>query len=278
MTLEKLVDTYSASRDVCASYVDQLHWFVHALEKTENRILSVADLCAELINRHLQSVRDKIAPETRKNRRRMFLTLWQAAADAGLTGEPNRRKVMRIKIPAKVQRAWTIDQMRTLLHTSEQWPGRYPCGIARSRYWCCYIMAAWDSGLRGCDLRRIRRDEIARNGRLVIVQHKTGRLIRLQFRPQTLAAIAESFPPDRELVWPLFGRLATWRREASRLVHAAGLQGTIGRIRHSSGTAVELKFPGQGHEHLGNTRAIFERHYLDHQKVAEVRILPDSLV
>ena len=92
-----------------------------------------------------------------------------------------------------------------------------------------------------------------------------------------MEAIDASFPPDRELIWPLWGRLGCWRRAAKRLVRAAGLPGSIGRLRHSSGTAVEIKHPGRGHEHLGNTRAVFERNYLDHQMIEGNKVLPDSL-
>jgi hypothetical protein len=49
----------------------------------------------------------------------------------------------------------------------------------------------------------------------------------------------------------------------------AGLAGTIGQLRHASGTAFEIENPGRGHEHLGNPSAIFEHHYLDHSKVGD---------
>jgi hypothetical protein len=92
-----------------------------------------------------------------------------------------------------------------------------------------------------------------------------------------VAAIDATFPPDRPLCFPTWGRLELWRREALRLVKLAGLSGGIGQLRHSSGTAVELHHPGRGHEHLGNTRAVFERHYLDLDQTAFERPLPPEL-
>lgn len=46
-----------------------------------------------------------------------------------------------------------------------------------------------------------------------------------------------------------------------RIVARAGLFGTFKRLRKSSGSLVEAAAPGMGHKHLGNTRAIFEKHY-----------------
>lgn len=56
------------------------------------------------------------------------------------------------------------------------------------------------------------------------------------------------------------------------------MEGSIGKLRHSSGTAAEIIHPGHGHEHLGNTRDVFERHYLDLQKVCSLRVQPPSLL
>ena len=112
-------------------------------------------------------------------------------------------------------------------------------------------MAARDSGLRSCDLRRVRPASISGDGHRILVRRKTGKTIRVIFRQETIAAINESFPPARELIGPLWGRLEQWRREAKRLVKAACLRGSIGQFRHSSGTAVELEHPGRGHEPPG---------------------------
>lgn len=276
--LRDFVDEYVSARDISDSYANQLYWFVNALERSAHRSLMVSDLQIVLINDHLKSTRNTLSAETRKSHRRMALTLWQAAADCHLVPEPSRRKVMRIRTPDHWHRSWTTEQVQSLLQATQKLCCTYQGGMSKSCYWRSYILGAWDSGLRGCDMRRVRREDIDREGRAVVIQHKTGRLLRVCFRPETMAAIHASFPPNRDLVWPLWGRIECWRREAQRLVSLAGLRGSIGQLRHSSGTAVELLYPGHGHEHLGNTRQVFERHYLDHQRVQERRLLPESLL
>jgi hypothetical protein len=277
MDLKEWASRYVDNRDVTDAYANQLRWAVMAFERTIGRTVDLADLSPELVNRHLKATRDTLKPETRKTHRRVLLTLWQAAADDGLAPEPIRRKVMPIRVPDKLQRAWDVDQVRMLLAAADRLKRYYPHGIAKRDYWRSYVMAAWDTGLRGCDMRKIAQSDIGDDGRIVLVQKKTGRIIRTCVRAETLAAINNTFPPDREQVWPLWARMELWRREASKLVRAAGLKGSIGQLRHSSGTAVEQLNPGHGHEHLGNTRAVFERHYLDRTKTGETGTLPPKL-
>jgi site-specific recombinase XerD len=277
MNLASFVRQYAAGRDVSDRYVDQLRWFVSAWEHAEGRTLTLDDLNLDAINRHLRSTRERLSPETRKSRRRMALTLWQAAADELLLPEPPRRKVMAIRVPDKLQHAWTLDQVRLLLRATDRLRGFYQGGLRRREYWRSYVLAAWDTGLRGCDLRRVEFASIQPTGQIVLIQHKTGRRHEVRLSATALAAVQEHAQPARKLVWPLWGRLERWRREAQALVRKAGLTGSIGQLRHSSGTAVELANPGHGHEFLGNTRAVFERHYLDRTLLPSERPRPPAL-
>jgi hypothetical protein len=123
----------------------------------------------------------------------------------------------------------------------------------------------------------LERGWIPPDGRLQIIQRKTGGRHVAQLRPSTIAAIDATFPPARRRCWPLYCCLREWRRAAAELVRSAGLSGSIGRLRHSSGTAAEVAHPGRGHEHLGNGRAVFERHYLDPLAVMSDPPLPPEL-
>lgn len=162
-----------------------------------------------------------------------------------------RKKVMPIKVPEKLPRCWTADDVKLLLISASRLKGQYRDGQQKSLYWRSYVLAVWDSGLRGCDMRRIPRAAICDDGWAMIVQHKTGKLMRLLFRAETVRAIHDTFPPDRELIWPAWSRLEAWRGEARRLVLGAGLKGSIGQLGRSSGTDEEMDNPGRGHEYAG---------------------------
>jgi integrase len=210
----------------------------------------------------------------------MFLTLADAAFEDGLCPAIRRRKVMRVALPERIPLAWTVDQAKRLLAACDRLTGHHAAtGIRRRDYWRSFVLAAWDTGLRGCDLRRLRVDVVvgAPGGRLVHVQHKTKKKVAVTMRSETIQAIHQTIPPERELVWPLWGRLELFRREARRLVRFGGLPGSLKCLRSGSGTAVERESRGRGHEHLGNTRKVFEASYLDVTQLPDDRPLPPRI-
>jgi hypothetical protein len=78
--------------------------------------------------------------------------------------------------------------------------------------------------------------------------------------PEIVATIRKSCPPRGPIID--FDRTPEWFRLRFRgLVQKAGLHGSFKTLRKTSGSLVELSHPGTGHKHLGNSRAIFERHY-----------------
>jgi len=270
---------YVGSRDVSDGYVVQMSYAIKSLEQFAGRTLDTQDFTVDLLNAFLRSTRDTLSAETRRHRRGLLLTLWSHAADDNLAPPPRPRKVMPIRVPQKLHSAWTPQQVRQLLLAADRLEGRvFQNGVSQRWYWRSYILAAWDSGLRGCDLRRIRQEDVGGNGLVVLIQRKTGKRVQSLLRAGTLEAIGQSFPPQRETIWGEWSRIAVWRHHAKTLVTRAGLTGSIGRLRHSSGTAVELAHPGRGHEHLGNTRRIFEQNYLDMQQAFQAKPMPERLV
>lgn len=275
MRLLDFVIRYADARDISAAHIAQLRYSVAGLDKFAGRPVCTCDLSPELLNAYLRQMKESRCSDSyRKSRRLNLLTLWAAAADAGLATEPSRRKIMRIAVRDRITHAWSVEQVRHLLAVAKELPGMIG-HIPRCLYWPAYVAAAWDSGLRGVDLRSFERTWVRPS--MQIVQRKTGRRVRVQLRQSTIGLIWQSFPPDRAHVWPQGGCIRQWRHDASEVVKAAGLTGSIGRLRHSSGTALEKESPGHGHEHLGNGRKVFERHYLDESQIEDTRPLPPEL-
>lgn len=278
MRIHDFIERYVSARDVSEGYIKQLLWFANALAKTG--IEEIEQLTPDGINRHLRQCRDLgIAQETRRSRRRMACTLADAAADHGLLPPLSRRQVMRIGRYDVVVKTWSAEDVRRLLAAAETLKGTFPnTNISRRAYWTSYIRAGWESGLRGCDLRSFERDWISSTGRIILVQTKTRKRVLIQLRKSTLDSIAASFPPERALIWPRWGCIEAWRHAARNLVRRAGLAGSIGWLRSGCGTSVEKHYPGRGHERLGNTRAVFERHYLDLSQLEDIEIpMPEEL-
>ena len=276
MIAADLVSRYAAGRAISPGYTGQLRWALDAFGRTLGHRPGPADFTAENVNGYLVAEFDRgLAPATRKNRRRMLLTLWAWLADEGESTLPPRRRIAPAPRVEPVPQAWTVGDVRRLLAAAERMP-RSLAGIPSPAYWRAWVLVAWDTGLRGCDVRRLRPVDV-RDCQVVRQVKTAGKPVLVRLRAETLIAIRATFPPDRDLLFPLGRSIHSWRRRAARLVARAQLAGGIGRIRSSAGTAAEIAAPGRGHEHLGNTREVFERHYLDRRLLPPDRPLPEEL-
>lgn len=120
------------------------------------------------------------------------------------------------------------------------------------------ILVAYFTGLSECDLRRLRREDIDQAGVIRFSRQKTGKRVLVAVPVDLLQELSAS-----GLLFPLATSGEYFRRCFRAIVKKTGLCGTFKKLRRSSGTAVEMQCPGRGHVHLGNTRAVFEAHYLD---------------
>lgn len=281
VTVLDFVGVYRRERDLKTDTVKQLECVARAFEKFAGRV-PLAEVTDDLANRWLIDMQaTKLAPVTIHSRRRLFLTLWRAAYDAGLV-ERLPQRVRRIRVPEIVPRAFLEAEMRALLLAADALKGDVPdLKIPRRLWWRSFLLAAFDSALRLSDLLSIERDWIWPGGRLSIIQAKTGRAHTVLLSPETLAAIEESIAanPRRRLIWPLWCSRDCWHRHFRRLVKAAGLPaGSSKWIRRASASYVEAQHPGCGSAHLGHRSAdIARKHYFDPRIVTREAITPDSL-
>lgn len=279
MFLTDLISVYVGRNDCGAGNEHQLRTHLRQFESYLGQRARIDHLNADTINRHLQQMKVQGSSASyRKNRKTYLVCLWNLAADEGLTTEPPRRKLVKIKQGERVVDAWTSDDVRNLVEFAGRLSGTYRTGIRKSDWWQSYLLASWDTGLRGCDLRALQRRDIRPGGFATIIQSKTGKAISISLSQSTMEAIHKTFPSNRVYVWPLWGSVEIFRREAARIIRSAGLDGSLKRLRSGSGTAAEIAHPGRGHEHLGNTRKIFERHYLAKHLIVDNRASPPPLL
>lgn len=264
--LHEYADFYIRHTDGSRGYRSQVHAAIAALERYVERPLTLGDLSEEFINGYIHAVKDTLSPSTRRNRRNVLVRLWKHAAfNKALPNPPRRpdRELLgNVRVGQIFVEVWTMEQVRVLLWVAGGLSGQYAGRFPKAGYWVSYILTAWDLGLRGCDMRRFPVSAVG--PRVKLIQWKTGKPLYGCLRPETIRAIRDFLGGDnRELVWPLWCNMETWRTIARRLVRRAGLPGSIGWLRGSSGTAFENAFPGKGHVHLGNTPQVFYAHYFD---------------
>lgn len=256
MTLAEFVSLYLNARPVSAGYAATLVKRSAKLEQFAGRSELAAVLNEATVNAFLANL-NGLSPFTKNKYRADFLAIWRAAADEDYVPYPMPRRIRKEKQPAQVIECYLEHEARALVVAAEHLPEAYPNGVARRQYWPAIIRAGWDSGLRRGDLWQLRASHIRKDRSAVIVQHKTGQTIVCRFHPSTVKTIQRA---GGSLEWVLcewcFGE------HFQEIVALSGIgRGTFKWLRRGSGSRIDADHPGQGHRHLGNGRAVFEKHY-----------------
>jgi integrase len=268
MTLTAFLDNYYLlERSLCKNTGVALHATVRLFERFLGRPATLDDLVDQTVSRWIVQLEERgLAQWTVRGNRQRLIAIWNAAwmHEPPLVPSPPRR-VRRVRRPRIMPEAWTAEQVEAIATAGKKCRGVFRLSrVSRSAFWSALVMVAWDSGLRLSDLLALRFADVGADGRVVLLQGKTGRLVRCKLSAETLQAIDAIRDAWRETI---FGGAISRRRFYERfkqIVRAAGLpRGTSRWLRRSSGTAVECKSPGAGHRHLGNSREVFEAHYCD---------------
>lgn len=193
------------------------------------------------------------------------------------------RRVRKIRLPELILETWTREEVQRLVDTCDVLDGEFRHrgvllldGFTRAAYFRSLIRAAWSTGLRHGDLRRLRRKQIpGPDVPFVISQHKTGKRAVILLDKATVDEIDEYGRTG--VIWPMWGSYEAFRKSFCAIVEAAGLEGSFKRLRKSSGSDAEQRAPGLGHLHLGNTRRVFESNYLSTELLDAMRPRPQSL-
>lgn len=280
-TLLEYASFYVRLLDGSNGYYDQCRWCISSLEKSAGRTLYVTDFDEMLVNTWLAETKESMSGTTRLSRRNIVLRLWiHAAKNSSLNKRPplpNRESIVRVKRKRPIPEAWPIEDVRRLFAVADRLRGTFANGVSKRLYWRAYILTAWSTGWRRCDIVVLKLHDIGPTGRLLIVQQKTARHLVSQLLPEAIVAINDLCRHHGHVsVFPHWCSIPTWRKIAKRLVRNAGLMRAIGRLRSSAGTAVESVQPGAGPGFLGNTPAIFYAHYHD-RRIAQTLPTPPPL-
>lgn len=259
MLLEEYLSRYSRLHELRPATLEHYHWVIRSFER-HNGALRTSDLSGMAVSSWLAWLQDQgRSPWTIKQRRISLLVLWRAAWQDGLA--PPLEPVRRLRPVLHSPQAWTLDEVRQLIHTAEQLP-------VRARWWSSLVRAAYDSGLRLGDLLAL---DVPQLGPMMgLSQTKTSRPVVCQLRPTTLWAIRLHLAGRTTgIVWPW-----PYRREAlyahfKRLVAASGIRpGTFRWLRRTAATQAERVQPGSGTALLGHaSRSTTEAWYLDRSQL-----------
>lgn len=168
-------------------------------------------------------------------------------------GEPVER-VRSIKAPPLDPHALVPDEVERLIAGCN--------GLEPDKAWRykLMILLGYYTGFDRADICRVERKGISEDGSIFFRRGKTGSPVYVRV-PEDVVALIDRHCPRTGPVLKMWCSKETFRKVIRRLFAKSKLCGTFKTIRKSSGSLVEQQAPGTGHRHLGNTRAIFERHY-----------------
>lgn len=260
MTLTELAASYVNSVGGSAGYLEQMTVCVKRLDWRPE------DLHPDLIDRYLTESLRHLSPQTVANHRRMLGTLLRFAVSEGIVEGSILRPLRRVKRPPPAPRAWSHDEIRHLLACAATLKGGRKCPHATLlRAW---ILTAYSTGLRLCDLLEIRHDAL-RGNRLLVRQQKTG-------QPQVVYVDDNAMEAIRALPVcgpKIFGSLICRDKllaQMRRLVKHSQTPGSTKFLRRSGATYAEIHGKDTS-GHLGHRSPGMKAYYVDRLLMAQER-------
>lgn len=271
---------YSLLHDVRPSTLRQYVIAADLVERWAGRPVRLDEMDERSVSEWLRDYSATVAPATVKSKKASILALWRSAADDGLASEPVSRRIRKTRVPERPVVAWTKSEVEQLIVTCQGLKRGHRCGLRRAEWFALAVRVAWDSGLRWGDLVAIPVSAIRPDGSASWTQSKTSKVISFCLSPSTMEALRSSLEAcPRQLVCPWPASHETFGDQVERLVARSGIrEGTWKWIRRASGTDVELQCRGSGHEHLGNTRAVFDHSYGDRSIIGRQAPSPRELL
>jgi integrase len=267
---------YVPSRlEITPGAVRQIEVAIRQIEQFAGRPLSVYDLTEDLLRRFLAEFRGSHAAATTNSRRRDLLALWRCAFDEGIIDRPPRRgKIRRAKDAARIPEAWSPPQVASILEACRS--DALPVGgLSGPAWWRSILLVLYDTGARLGECLAVESADLSITDCWVVFRTtKTRRERWAAIHEETARACEAIYNNRRPLVWPLGITRQQLDRRFRKILDRAGLPYRPGvlfrRLRQTSGTLIEAN-GGDGARHLGNGRAVFERHYRD------PRFMPNQL-
>lgn len=185
-------------------------------------------------------------------------------------GDGPIERVRSVRTPPLDPAALTPREVERLLKACYELP--IEC---RWRY-TLMILLGYYTGLDASDIWRIERKHIDSDGSIFFRRGKTGAPVFVRIPPDVVELVDRHCPSRGRII--VMGVSREWFRKTIRgIFDRAKLRGSFKTLRKSAGSLVEQASPGTGHKHLGNTRAIFEKHYESHRITRGIPTMPPLL-
>lgn len=238
---------------------------IRAFAKFLRRAPIVQDLDADTLATFLSAYHDAgHAPRSVNALRDRLMALARYATDKRLL--PEVPDVLPWPEPRRLPKAYTLDQVSRLLSACRVARGEV-CGLPAGCYWSAVTLVFYYTGIRASACWALEQTDL--EGPLLTVRpetHKPRMELRFVLPDDCLQSLWSIWEPRRKLIFPWEKtpgeRYPAWRRILAEAGLPMGCRDLFQRLRRTSGTLIEAA-GGDGSKHLANSRAVFERHYLD---------------
>ena len=254
MTFARVADAYLAERIVTDIYAANVRRIA----------LRAGAVSVESLNAFLKKRATERQSTTVRSERTILLTLYRWGYENKLIADAPRG-VMKVKARKAPTKAWTIEQLRSLVEaTRKHDKARLRSGASLGAFLRCWVLVAYESGARLGDVMSFTADNLD-GDTLSWTQSKTGDPMVRTLTNACRSAIAEMLaasPTGSILGWACGRRMAI--RHMRKLIDSVGIGGTGKWLRRSGATHCEMERAGAGRLHLGHrSPALFEQAYAD---------------
>lgn len=199
---------------------------VRRLREVVGREPQPRDLTEDNINKLSRMLLDRgLAPSTVNGERKKLRALWEWLA---------RRRIVRefpairpLKAPRQTPKAWTREQLASLLASCQREPGNVVWGISAADWWTALHLVLWSTGERIGAILACRWDWLnLETGKLEVPYHvRKGRDCDFVHwvRPEALEILRRMKPAGYKLIFPWPRHEATFYYRYSRILKRAGL-------------------------------------------------------
>ena len=271
-----LLTTYrQAKLGIDDSSIYQMEIAVRLFERWHGSPIQTHELTPKLLRAFLADyAATGKAAATVNGKRRFLLALWQCACVEGYCAETchdgDMKRVPRMPEPFTVPEAWHPDEFVRIIAESRAAPGMVG-ELPANRWWPSLLITKYYSGERIGAMLSIPMENVSISDRGMIVPascRKNNRERYCALPDSAIAAIAAIMEPERQLMWhwPMSREWleASFKKILKRadVRYGRGKGGLFNKIRRTAGSLIEAA-GGDGSRHIGNGRAVFEKHYRD---------------
>lgn len=274
------LSVYAVERGIGSRSLGNLNHNLNSFERHLGRSADWPDVTTANVNGWLCAELERgIDPETVRTRKISLVGVWKEAFDSGVAPTAPA-KIRKIKVPSKIPVCWDMPELELVRLSARQLTGHMKRDrtISRADFFEAYVLVGYDIGLRLGDLCRLMFEQIGADGRIVIVQNKTGDMVIGQLGPASMAAIERIRRLGRRR---LFGDLinkANAQKQFRKIVRSAGVRGSTKWLRKTGATWCEAHNPGGAKAYLGHrTAGLAYKNYVDPRFVQQKRPGPPPL-